>query len=88
MDQLKLNMVGGEGYGNLTMKADAKGRYKEAAAVTLEHEGSTGSITLESGTTLDSLCGVIADSTATDVAGVVVDFNALLAALRTANVIG
>ncbi len=87
MENLKINLVDGEGFGNLTIKDDVKGRKRSSSAITLDHSGTSGSITLDTSTALTSLCGVIADSTATDVAGIVADFNALLAALRLANII-
>jgi len=88
MEQLKINLVDGEGLGNRTRSDDVKGRQRSSSALTLNHERDSGSITLDTATALLPLCGVIANSTAADVAGIVVDFNALLSALRLANIIG
>lgn len=90
MEPLKVRKVNGTASGTLTIK-DYNNEPRNNGIATLAFEdanGNTVSINQANITSLN-LLGVetLADSTAIDVAGIVADYNALLAILRTANVI-
>ena len=80
--------VGGSAKGKLVIKPNTE-RVTTPASLSIQ-DGIGGEVLIdfEKASTLAALgATTIADSTAVDVAGIVADFNALLAALRTAGVI-
>lgn len=90
MTQLNIRQINGKALGELTIKDyDNEPSNNGVAKLTFETaKGVKTSLDQAKVTSLNLLgADTVVDSTATDVAGIVADFNALLAVLRTAEVI-
>ena len=80
--------VGGSAKGKLVIKPNTERTTTPASLAIQDGAGGEVLIDFAKASTLGLLgAGAVADSTAIDVAGIVTDFNALLAVLRTAGVI-